>query len=99
MANKKFVTYREESKTNYGKDKEILPNGNTESATHEQVNVGSLQRIADATELMAKNYSTLVFERNSFENLYKAERVDNERMARRIAALKGVITKLKRWHF
>lgn len=92
----KFVTYRDESKTKYGLPREVLSNGNTASATHEEVNVGSLQRIADACELMATNYIQL--QRN--EKYWKERAEENEACAkkaqRRIVALKGVITKLKK---
>lgn len=59
------------------------------------INMGSLQRIADATEMMTKNYIDL--QRNY--DYMKSDR-DNLReryreMERKLSALKGVITKLK----
>jgi hypothetical protein len=62
---------------------------------HERIQLGCLQRIADATEAMAKPFVNLVSERERYERYYKSEREDNKRLARRIAALQGVITKMK----
>jgi hypothetical protein len=62
----------------------------------EDLNLGCLQRIADATELMAKRYDELInakrrAEENAeyYEGLYR-------RADRRVSAAKGQITKLKK---
>lgn len=60
------------------------------------INAGSFQRIADATELMAKNYQGLVNERDLYLCWYKESQARNTKKDLRIAALKGVITKLKK---
>lgn len=83
-----FKNYRDASKENWGTKEENL--------TLEQINTGCLMRIADASEKMATNYIKL-------ENDYKymKERRDyyekkyNEAQ-RKISALKGVITKIKK---
>ncbi|QDU67692.1 hypothetical protein [Engelhardtia mirabilis] len=62
----------------------------------EGINSGSLQRIADATEIMAQSYQGLIDERNRYERLYTAERADTSRLERSNAALRGVITRMKR---
>ena len=62
----------------------------------ETINCGSLQRIADACDLMAKNHSQLIADRDRFELYWKEERATRERRDRTISALNGVITKLKR---
>ena len=64
--------------------------------TIEQVNSGSLQRIADAVESIARNYNQLQEERDRYKRWYEQEhgwRLKNEA---KIAAYKGVVTKLKR---
>ncbi len=64
--------------------------------TWETVNVGSLQRIAAATEAMAQNWVRLTSDVEYYKKL------SNERMARvvsrdrSIANLRGQITKLKK---
>lgn len=67
-----------------------------ERATHEEIKTGALQRIADATEVMARNYQQLIDERDTFRRWYRSEKAANERLARSNAALRGTITKLKR---
>jgi hypothetical protein len=62
----------------------------------EQIQTGALQRIADATELVAKNYNQLQSDMEWYKGLYEQERESNRRMVRRIAALQGVITKMKK---
>ena len=67
-----------------------------ESASLEQINAGSLQRIADACETMAADDQKL---KSSYEYMKQSRDMWRERAetrARRISALKGVITKLKR---
>jgi hypothetical protein len=66
------------------------------SITAEQIGVGALQRIADATEVMAQNYVTLQNDRDRHKRNWEYQKAESERMARRIAALQGVITKMKR---
>ena len=64
-------------------------------ATIEAISAGSLQRIADAVEVVAKNYNALRDERDRYERWYKEERERTARLHLRIRALRGVITKLK----
>lgn len=63
--------------------------------TNEAISTGSLQRIADATELMARNYLELQKERDNYKKGYYEKREQIEKLYRQISALKGVITKLK----
>lgn len=67
-----------------------------ETVSLEDIRTGALQRIADATELMASNYATLQNEAENYKKWYKRECESNRKMARRIAALQGVITKMKK---
>lgn len=62
----------------------------------EAISTGSLQRIADATEKMAERYTQLLDDNAWLRTEYKrrGERIDS--LSRRIAALRGVITKMKR---
>lgn len=64
--------------------------------TVEDINSGCLQRIADATEAMAKNYVDLQNERDRLiaRVEYRDERIT--KLENRIRGLKGVITKLKK---
>lgn len=62
----------------------------------EAINAGSLQRIADATELMAKRHTELIAERDRFERYYRSEQACSQRLARQLSAAKGMQTKLKR---
>lgn len=66
----------------------------TDNST-EQINTGSLQRIADATELMAKRYQDLLDENQRYKgycNDYQRKILKRDRT---ISALRGQITKLK----
>ena len=67
-----------------------------EFATDNQLKLGCLQRIADATELMAQNYQSLIGERDSYKRKYEAERNRRLNQEKCNAALRGVITKMKK---
>ena len=64
--------------------------------TLEQINCGAILRIADALESIAQIYRVLIDERNRYKSWYETERDKNARHWRRQAALRGVITKLKK---
>ena len=66
-----------------------------ETAADREIEIGCLQRIADATELMAKNYVALQNDRDMYERWYEEKREQYQRAKRRIAALKGYITRIK----
>jgi hypothetical protein len=76
-----FKSYRDESKAIYGHS--------GEKADREQLNIGSLQRIADATEKMAVSITDLMHERDRYKDWYERER-------RTAISLRGKITKLKK---
>lgn len=84
--NKKY--YKEQSRLNWYTEDEKL--------SLEQINTGALLRIADATEKMASNYIALQNDRDYYKRRYQEEQASKERMSRRINALKGVITKMKK---
>lgn len=65
------------------------------AGTVEHINAGSLQRIADATELMARRHLELIRERDDYERRYKAA-IERERaLERKLSAARGQITKLR----
>lgn len=66
------------------------------SGTIEHINAGSLQRIADATETMAQNFVSLQKERDMLSRLSREKSARIAQLKRSNAALRGVITKLKR---
>jgi hypothetical protein len=61
----------------------------------EQLGLGCLQRIADATELMAKRYEDLIAQRDMAFSQRDYWREQHDSMARRLNSMRGVITKLK----
>ena len=81
-------TYREASKQNWYPGDGVFPT--------EKINSGSLQRIADACELMAKNHKQLIEERDMYERSFQRRKAYAESLERTIRSLKGVITKLRR---
>lgn len=64
-------------------------------AKYEEINAGSLQRIADATEAMARGYLELIAERNYWKTRCERAEASLRSSARTASALRGVITKLK----
>ena len=65
-------------------------------ATLQEINSGSLQRIADATELMAKPFLNLLAENERLKRDLEWYREKYAEKDRKISALRGVITKLKK---
>jgi len=82
-------TYKDQSRINWE------PQGGRE-ASLEELKIGAIQRIADATELMAKNYQQLIDERDRYKGYYERAREQRDKAYRRISALQGVITRMKR---
>lgn len=66
------------------------------NSTTQEINAGSLQRIADATEVMAKSYQKLIDERDMYKRWYEEERGTSKRLYHSNRALRGVITKIKK---
>ena len=68
----------------------------TSTTSVEHINAGSLQRIANAAELMAGNFTHLQNDLARYKKWY-LEKCESDRIAnRRINSLKGVITRLKK---
>jgi hypothetical protein len=57
------------------------------------INAGSLQRIASATELMARGYQNLIDERDRYKRWYDREYKLRQSAEKKIIAFRGVITK------
>ena len=68
----------------------------TSRDTGEDITQGCLQRIADATEKMAANHDSLVNERDRYKQWYEEEWKSVQRMARQIAAYRGIVRKVKK---
>lgn len=66
------------------------------AANRDDINSGSLQRIADAVEKMASSYDNMRTERDRYQGYYKEQKQYKEAAQRENAALRGVITKLKK---
>ena len=64
--------------------------------TIENINAGSLQRIADAAELMASNYIALQNDRDYYKRVFLETQKACSAKDKRINSLRGVITRLKR---
>lgn len=62
----------------------------------EEIQSGCLQRIADATEMMSKNHDALVRDRDIYKRLFRDSKDRIEQLERSNAALRGVITRLKK---
>lgn len=85
MTNKKY--YKAESKKNWYTTCDI---------STEELQLGAIMRIADATEKIAQNYSSLIEERDRYKRWYNEGSEERRRLERRISSLKGVITKIKK---
>ncbi len=68
----------------------------TENPDVGAINAGSLQRIAAATEKMAERHTELIRQRDSFEKAADHWRQQSDIKDRRIASLKGQVTKLRK---
>lgn len=63
--------------------------------TCEEISTGALQRIADASELMAKNHEKMERDLNYLKERHRENLARISKLERSNAALKGVITRLK----
>lgn len=90
-----FKSYREESKTNYGHSglfKDAMP----ENTSLEQINTGSLQRIADATEKMAQYHVSILQNLEYYKELSSKRAKRIEELERSVLAYKGVVGRLQK---
>jgi hypothetical protein len=93
MANSEevFHSHKEESRINWGftAEKERKP-------TIEQIKLGAILRIADATEAMALNYFQLQKDLDYYKRKSKERGDEIDYQRKSIAALKGHLTKLRK---
>lgn len=81
-------SYREASRSNWGcADRQ--PDTN-------ELKLGALLRIADATEVMAKEYNRLLNDRDLYKRWYDEARASRDRFERSNSALRRQITKLRK---
>lgn len=86
-----FLNYREGSRKGWGR--EI---GAAGEMSREEIGLGCMLRIADATELMAKNHDQLVRQRDHFERDANYWRGRADKLQRQLNSTKGVVTKLRK---
>lgn len=86
-----YKEFKTESRRSWGKNL-----ADTEGLSLEQIRIGCLQRIADATEVMAGNNAQMQEEINALRRGRAYWQQEAEAAQRQVAALKGVITKLKK---
>lgn len=86
-----FIDHRKNTKTFWGREVDGESNPNLED-----IKLGCLLRIADATELMAKRHTELMSQRDYYERLARDRGAEVERLVRQRAALRGTITRMKR---
>ncbi|CAJ0682053.1 hypothetical protein R82526_01543 [Ralstonia mannitolilytica] len=85
-----FKSYRNESRSNYGRHVDEGAN-----LSNDDLKVGAILRIADATEAMAKNHVQLQSDLDWYKDRYNRAREEADALRRRVNALRGAITKLK----
>ena len=83
------LSWKDESRADWG-------HSTGDPMSREQIALGAQLRIADAMELMAKNYISLQDDRDYQVRRKLDLEKDNSRMARSIRALRGTITRMKR---
>lgn len=87
---KTFKNYKDESRKEWGAEVEA-----GEKLTRDQLSLGAQLRIADATELMAKNVQQMQWDLDREKKKNKEQHDCIVRLLNQQKAYKGVITKLK----
>lgn len=90
-----MASLKEHSKTNWSRHNAADPK-DEKYPGDESIKLGCLQRIADATEMMAKNHTTLQEDKERYERWYNASAKRCLKLERSAAYLRGVITKMKK---
>lgn len=86
-----FIDHRKNSRTGWGKDVEGQINPD-----RDDIQLGCLLRIADATEAMAKRHTELIRDRDYLAQRNREHLATIETLSRQRAALRGTITRMKR---
>jgi hypothetical protein len=81
-------SFREQSKNDWGTRQDRNP-------TNEEIQLGAILRMADATELMASNYTQLQKDLDWYRQMYRESQEVITHQERKIANLRGQVTKLK----
>lgn len=84
-----FKDYKKESRKKWGND-QITP------LDKEQITLGAILRIADATEALAENHNSLIRDNNYLTDRVKELRDAKYAIQRSNIALKGHITRLRK---
>lgn len=82
-------SWKDHSRTDWRNAGECTP-------SDDRIKIGCLQRIADATEAMAKSYNLLREERDRYQRWYEQEQQSNARLRRSNAALRGLLKRMKK---
>lgn len=90
-----FRSYKEASKTDWGTTDETKDIPEKIGLSLEQIKLGCLLRIADATELMSTNYLRMQSNLDWYKDYYIKQTAEIEKLRRSLASYKGQITKLK----
>jgi hypothetical protein len=83
-------SYKKESRRDW------FQSGAAENLTTAELSLGCFQRIADATELMAKRHQELMAQKERAEQSRDYWRDEHDHMGRKLIAMRGQITKLKK---
>lgn len=81
-------SFREQSRRDWGSRQDINP-------SNEEIQLGAILRMADATELMASNYKNLQSDLDWYKKMHRQVQETVARRDRQIANLRGQVTKLK----
>jgi hypothetical protein len=84
-----FKDYKKESRSDWGSDQET-------ALCRDQIQLGAILRIADATEKMANSYQQLIDNRDLYKRWYEEERERTKKLYKRLTATKAWITRLKK---
>jgi hypothetical protein len=87
-----FIDHRKNSRTNWGRDVE----GRDSNPDRDDIRLGCLLRIADATELMAKRHTELIRERDEFERSKARWQANAINLERRLRGTRGALTRAQR---
>lgn len=66
-------------------------NGDSDIPSDDRIQIGCLQRIADAAEKMAKSHDALIQEAARYKRWYEQEKAAAERLRRSNSALRGCL--------
>lgn len=83
-----FKSYKDEARMNWG--------CTDRQPDTDELKLGTLQRIADATEIMAREYSKLIGDRDMYKRWYQERSARCIHLEHSNAALRGQITKLRK---